>query len=233
MATNPRTLAERPPTLPPGDELERFAGYGVMGLPFASGHCLALRHFAASSIGPGYTSVWHRNPAGRWVMYTSSAPDTGCPRYFSRALSESRTATITVTWTGPASLQTTVDDTIDWSLTLTRSPATRAMSVAGSLLPAALWRNDHVLALMARVAGPLLGVGRVGLTGTAPNGQSFRANPRRLWAVDDSRATVDGIDLGAPGPLPDQARLGDFWLPQRGMFAIGEAYFTPVPAASG
>jgi len=35
----------------PGRE-ERFFGYGVMGLPFASEHVLALRRFTASSVGP-------------------------------------------------------------------------------------------------------------------------------------------------------------------------------------
>lgn len=34
---------------------ERFTGYGVMGVPFAGGHYLALRHIAESSIGPGFT----------------------------------------------------------------------------------------------------------------------------------------------------------------------------------
>ena len=228
MPSSPRTLAEQPPALPPGDDLERFAGYGVMGLPFASGHCLALRHFPASSIGPGYDSVWHRDPAGRWVMYTSGATQSGCPRYFGPALSESRTADITVTWTGPDEFHVTVDDTIVWSVVLARSPATRAMSAVGSLMPATLWRNQRVLALMSRVAGPLLGVGRVGLTGQTPNGQWFRANPRRLWVIQRSRATVDDVDLGPPGALSEQARLGEFWLPQRGMFVIGEAYFTPA-----
>lgn len=49
------------PGLQGGPE-ERFAGYGVMGLPSRSGHYLALRHFPASSIGPGYRAVWHRDP---------------------------------------------------------------------------------------------------------------------------------------------------------------------------
>jgi len=55
---------ERDPSLPngPGDA---FAGHGVIGLPFRSGHVLALRRFCASSLGPPYTSVWHRDPAGR------------------------------------------------------------------------------------------------------------------------------------------------------------------------
>jgi hypothetical protein len=38
--------------LPPENE-ERFFGYGVMGLPFASGHTLSLRRFPASSLGEG------------------------------------------------------------------------------------------------------------------------------------------------------------------------------------
>ena len=66
----PREIAERleqHAELPKGKE-EQFAGYAVMGLPFASGHVLGLRHFPASSLGPGYTSVWHRNPGGRWVF---------------------------------------------------------------------------------------------------------------------------------------------------------------------
>ena len=46
-------------------EGDRFSGYAVIGLPFQSGHILALRRFPASTIGPGYTSVWHRDPSGR------------------------------------------------------------------------------------------------------------------------------------------------------------------------
>ena len=55
----PRNMAEATvshPSLPPGRE-ERFSGYGVMGLPFRSGHVLGLRRFTASSIGSGYSSV--------------------------------------------------------------------------------------------------------------------------------------------------------------------------------
>ena len=39
-------------------------GYGLKGLPFASGHVLAMRRFPTSSIDPACTSVWHRDPAG-------------------------------------------------------------------------------------------------------------------------------------------------------------------------
>jgi hypothetical protein len=55
--------AQRNPVLWPGTD-ERFTGYGVMGLPFRSGHYLAMRHIPASSIGPEYRTVWHYAPDG-------------------------------------------------------------------------------------------------------------------------------------------------------------------------
>jgi hypothetical protein len=92
---------------------------------------------------------------------------------------------------------------------------------------------------MGPVAGVLLRAGRVGLSGEAPNGQHFRAAPRRLWSVVSSSARLAGTDLGRPGRLRHQDRLGDFWLPQRGVFAVGTASFDafdPVahrPASTG
>ena len=66
----------------PEGEGERFFGYAVIGLPFDSGHVLSLRRFPASSIGPGYTSVWHRDPEGRWTFYQDALPELACSRYF-------------------------------------------------------------------------------------------------------------------------------------------------------
>ena len=82
----------------PGGEEERFAGYAVMGVTFASGHVLALRHFPASSLGPGYTSVWHRDPAGRWVFCQDAPPEQGCSRYFGSALDGSLVGQIRIVW---------------------------------------------------------------------------------------------------------------------------------------
>jgi hypothetical protein len=55
-----------------------------------------------------------------------------------------------------------------------------------------------------------------------------------VWRVVGGRAELDGADLGALAPLREQTRLGDFWLPQRGLFFAGQARFTapvtePVP----
>ena len=68
---------ERHPELPPGAG-ERFYGYGVMGLPFESGHVLGLRRFSASPVGPGYRSVWHRDPRGRWTFYQDVDRELAC-----------------------------------------------------------------------------------------------------------------------------------------------------------
>ena len=66
--------AEQHADLGPGSD-ERFSGYGVMGLPFSSGHVLAMRRFPVTSVGPGYTSVWLRRPSGAWSIYADAPPE--------------------------------------------------------------------------------------------------------------------------------------------------------------
>jgi len=70
---------------------DRFSGYGVIGLPFSSGHVLALRCFEVSSLGTAYTSVWHRDPKGRWTFHQNVPPEQSCPRYFGAAITENTT----------------------------------------------------------------------------------------------------------------------------------------------
>jgi len=80
---------------------------------------------------------------------------------------------------------------------------------------------------MGQVAGWALGVGTVRLTGLTSNGQHFDANPLRIWYVTDSRAVVEGQELGPVGALSEQAHMADFYFPQRGIFAVGRVYVTP------
>jgi hypothetical protein len=103
---------------------------------------------------------------------------------------------------------------------------TRLFSRVGAALPARAWHSRPVLDVISRVAGIALRAGRVRLTGLAPNGQRFVANPLTIWVATDSRATVRGTDLGQMGPAPEQANLRDFAIPQRGMFVVGRAMFT-------
>ncbi len=218
--------------LPSGDQ-ERFAGYGVMGVPFTSGDLLAMRRFPASSLGEGYTSVWHRDPQGSWTIYTDVPPQLACPRYFGSAVTEAVVREIEIAWTGSRTFTISIEDDpgLRWHLTLAETPATRLMNAVGGMLPDALWRKEAVLKPMGKAAGLLLRAGRLGLTGQAPNRQRFIANPMLIWAIQSSTARMGNQDLGSVGPLPVQTRLGDFWIPQRGIFAIGRAFFEPLDPA--
>jgi hypothetical protein len=80
---------------------------------------------------------------------------------------------------------------------------------------------------MGAAAGLMFRAGHVSLFGRAPNGQAFIANPYALWVIAVTRAVIAGEDLGSPWPARPQAHLGDFWIPQRGIFALGRAFFDP------
>ena len=224
---NPRDLTaqiEQAPTLPGGDA-ERFRGYGVMALPFRSGHILGLRRFPASSIGPGYTSVWHRDPAGSWTFYTDVAPQLSCNRYFGAGVDAVHECPIALTWTGPERFAvTTGEGSLTWDVNLRLTSVARTLSAVCSRLPGWLWTQGPVLTAMGAVGGFALRAGNISLRGRTSNGQEFAANPLRIWTIPTSRAIVGGVDLGAVGPIPEQTRLGDFWLPQRGLFIIGQVY---------
>jgi hypothetical protein len=219
---------EESPQLPPGDD-ERLAGFGVMGLPFRSGHVLALRRWTAASIGAGYASIWHRDPRGRWTFYESTRRDLACSRYFGADVERGLVVPIELEWQDPYRLHvSTGDGSVDWTLEMRSTPMTWAMSILGAGLPLAAWRARPVLVAMGAVAGRALKVGRVNLTGRTSNGQHFDANPLRIWDVANSHATVDGTDLGLPGALSEQAHMADFYIPQRGIFSVGCVFVTPA-----
>lgn len=225
--------AERESTLPAGED-ERFTGYGVMGQPFSSGYLLALRRFPVTSLGPGYSAVWMRRPSGSWTMYTDVSAAVSCPRYFSSALESSSVHRIDIAWLDDHRFTVDIADDVGlhWEVSLAATPVTKAMSALASALPAKLWGSAAFLRIMGAVAGPTLQAGRIGLTGRVPNGQGFRANPKRMWFISASTATLRGEDLGTLGSLPVQTRLGDFWIPQRGIFMMGSSRFDAFDPAA-
>lgn len=216
------------PILPTGPD-ETVTGFGVMGLPFASGHYLAYRDFPAASFVPGaagYRSVWHRDPGGAWTFYATTPAEHSCARYFSSATSNGAVeCPIGLTWTGDYTLAITIPDILDWTVELQNTPSTRLMTAVATRLPDGVWTRTGALGAIGRVAGTVLGAGQVRLAGTMPNGQHFRIAPRRMWAVRASRAQLRGQDLGTVAPLPDQARLGDFRAPQRGLAVVAQGRF--------
>jgi hypothetical protein len=227
-----REPAEIVEDLEQGSELparseEQFFGYGVMGLPFRSGHVLGLRRFPASSIGPGYRSVWHRDPDGRWTFYQDQPAALACTRYFGSEVEDVREGPVQIEWTAPCHFRVRAEGgDLDWTVEVGSTPVTRVFSGLGSALPARAWRSGLLLRAMSRVAGGALRAGRVRLTGLAPNGQRFVANPLTIWVVTASKATVAGTDLGEMGGIPEQAHLRDFAIPQRGLFVVGRALFS-------
>src|SRR6476659_775516 len=124
----PREASSLAVDLPAGTD-ERVAGYGVIGLPFSSGHYLALRDFVASSFGPAYRAVWHRDPGGAWSIYSTNDAAESCPRYLSAALSRPTVVTpIDITWLDDFQLRVYIDDALDWTLEARPTLATRLMT---------------------------------------------------------------------------------------------------------
>jgi hypothetical protein len=214
---------EKSASLPNGKG-DRFSGYAVMGLPFRSGHVLALRRFPASSIGPGYTSVWHRNPAGNWTFYSTVAPERGCSRYFGREIQRNVVGPINIVWTGPAQFRVVIGDTLRWQVMLTQTPLSRLMNVVAGLVPEEWWQKRTMLKVMGQSARMTLGTGKMNLAGRTPNGYEFIANPQRLWLIDSSHAVINEEDAGPVGHLDQQAKLNEFLIPQRGIFVVVRAF---------
>ncbi len=217
------TAVTASPQLPAGND-ERFVGFGVMGLPFSSGHYLALRDFPATTFAPAYRSVWHRTPAGEWTFYASTPGPQSCARYFS-ATAEPVRCDIEVGWLTDWSLRISIPELLDWTVDMRTTPPAWLMSHIGARLPERAWTNRVCSASIGRLAGLMLRVGQARLSGTAPNGQRFMIAPTRVWAVAGSRAVLRGEDLGPVGPLSEQARLADFRPPQRGVFVVGHGHF--------
>ncbi|MBY0286137.1 MAG: hypothetical protein K2X52_03170 [Mycobacteriaceae bacterium] len=213
------------PVLPPGDD-ERFVGFGIMGLPFANGHYLAMRQIPATTFAPPYVSVWHRDPSCNWTFYATTPGQQSCARYFSSATpNEAVQCDIDVTWTGPQSVRFEIPGSLQWAVDLQSTRATRLMSKVSDRLSESGWTNPVMLRRLGRVARRTLDVGEVSLTGRAPNGQCYSMAPKQVWLVTDSRAVLHGRDLGPSGPLMRQARLGDFRMPQRGIGMVGSGHF--------
>jgi hypothetical protein len=217
-------ILERSAVLPqgPGD---RFTGYAILGVPFRSGDVLALRRFPVTSNGPGYTSIWHRNPGGEWTFYSDAGGDHGCARYFGPAVRDVVGTPIRIEWTGPRNVTIAADGgrLLSWRIALARTLSTNALNALTAVLPRRWLADARALQTLGRAAGLALGAGRLSLAGETPAGHRFLATPDVVWTVSASRAAIEGHDLGPTGPIDPQPALGDFHIPRRGIFAVGSA----------
>ena len=201
---------------------EHMAGYGLMGLTFDSGDVLAFRCFTASSIGPPYRSIWHRRPDGRWVIHTNVEPSRGCPRYFGPALDAYDVDDIEISWNGPAEISiAAARSRLHVAMRLAATPLTRLLGAASNAAPDAILQRRRA----GSVAGGILGAGSLSLAGTVPAGHQFLIRPRALWRVAAAAAVIEGRDAGPVVVMSQQAELGGFLIPRRGLFATGRVTF--------
>jgi len=216
----------------PDDPRERFSGWGVMGLTFTSGHVLALRRFVASSIGPAYTAVWHRDPAGDWTIYADQLPAWSGGRYFSNALAGTASTPILLDWTGGRTLHVSMPEAgFAWTLTAAPTWRTRLLSAVAARTPARFWDGVAFRRAGSAFAGRLLEAGDVRFAGRAPNGQRYLIALHRAWRIEAASASLGGESFGPPGPLDVQASLGDFLIPRSGVLATASAFFEPYDPA--
>lgn len=222
LAARAASLRERRGEAPwPGHEYVR--GWGVFGMPFDSGHVLALRVFPEGSFGPN-RALWHRDPEGRWsIYYDAPQPDVACPRYFGRACSTVAPARISVTWDGPRTLRVELDEPrLVWTLTARRSWVLGLLNPMMAAMPLASWRVPALVRLRERTAAAL-GMGDLALSGPMPSGHHGLLMPERMYFVDEARVVLGGADLGRPTRAASNPTIGDVALPARGVLAFGRA----------
>lgn len=200
---------------------EYVRGWGVFGLPFDSGHVLALRVFPENDFAP-YRTLWHRDPQGRWAIYVDGPRlDAACPRYYGAACDYTGFARIGLEWKTPTTLRVTMDrPSVDWTLTAHSGWLLDFLNAVSSRLPLAFWR-PRILVRAREVLGRALGMGGLQLAGVMPSGHVGTLMPQQMYFVDDASACVDGVDLGRPAHLRENPTIGAVPLPARGVLARG------------
>ena len=238
--SGPRRLAEamERDRVPPGGDGDRTAGYGVLGVSHGSGDVLAFRRATCTSFGPPFTSVWHRDPDGRWTFYVNVEPSRSCPRFYGSVLDRVVVTDIDLRWTGIDVVCLAVPDRrIGWSLRMRATPMTRVISGISSAVPGPLWALPGLSEGIGRAAGRLLGARGLRLGGRVPNGQRYRVEDVRVWRVEGSAAVVDGRELGPPIDGPPETGPGQedhmLPLPERGLFVAGRYVMREGPGAAG
>ncbi|CAN5652347.1 hypothetical protein BH23CHL2_BH23CHL2_30560 [soil metagenome] len=204
---------------------EHYHGYGVMVMPFSSGHLLGLRVFPDTDFGP-YRSVWHRTPGGDWSIFNDGhSLDTTCPRWWGPVLKHASLTGIDVTWTGPSVLRVTMEEPqLEWTMSISASLPLRAINKLSAKLPSWTWKVSPLVSARESMAKRLLGMGDLRFTFPAPNGSSATVMCEQIYFIESSEAILEGQSLGHPVRLPANPTIGDVALPTRPSFFVGKAY---------
>jgi hypothetical protein len=232
--TDPRTTVRRlRRTLSGGgtESAHHFTGYGLLSLVLDSGDVITFTRVVASSLGPPFTCVWHRDGAGRWRYHVNIVPSRTCLRYLASDACDIRVGDISLVWKSRLELSLYVRDArLHLGLRLDATAVTRALAAAAVLVPGPVWRREGALRVIGRGAGALLGAGALRLAGRSPTGHAYRRRLAGVWGVAAAAAVLDGRDLG---PMLDATRAvdaGGLLLPGRPLFAVSGSEFVAGPA---
>ena len=201
---------------------EYVKGWAVFALPFDSGHVLALRVLPEANLDP-YRSLWHRDPEGSWAIYVDAPRGCACTRYYGAACTLTRHTRIGVEWTGPTTVHVSLDQpSVDWTFTATSDWRFDLINAVNGRLPLDTWRSKVLLMARERAA-KALGLGDLQLSGLTPSGHIATLMPEQIYAINNSHAMFDGVDLGDPAHFRGNPRIGSMPLPSRGILAVGQA----------
>jgi len=204
---------------------EHYRGYGVMVLPFSSGHLLGLRVFPENDFAP-YQSVWHRTPAGDWSIYNDGPSlETTCPRWWGPALRYTELTSIELTWTGPNELRVEMErPRLVWTMSMTAPPLLRALNALSAEQPLWTWKPAPLLWIREWIAKQFLAMGDLHFSFVTPSGQQAIIMPEQIFFIDSSEEVLEGDDLGQPVRLDLNPTIGEVPLPKRPTFMIGQAH---------
>ena len=131
---------------------------------------------------------------------------------------------IDIEWVGPMSLQVTMrSPRLDWRVEAFETPLLRILNRISPHLPLWTWRSNSLLRAREAMAKSMLGMGEIRLRGLMPSGHVGTLMPERMYFIESSTATLDGVSLGRPTHLAHAPMIGGVTLPARGILAVGQA----------
>lgn len=208
---------------------EHYTGYGAPALAFRSGDVLAFHRVTASSAGPPFVELWHRDPDGRWTFHATVSPGRCIARHFTDPLTGVRSDDIEVRWTDDSALAVTARHArIRLALRLAGAPVASAASAMAAMVPQSVWSLPLAVRAASTLAGSSMMSGLLPVQGTTTAGDTFLIRPLRFWQVDGVACVLGGRDPGPLEPLTGTGP-GGLGLPRTPTFMAARLAFHPAP----
>ena len=185
----------------PWRDHEHVRGYGVFGLPLASGYTLALRVFWISDFG-SYTTVWCQDrPArgrsiitrrGRMLPVRGTTARGRAYRARGDRSSVAQRCRIVDLYRPAAT---------GMDVRMHAPPILRLLNGVSRRLPLWIWQHERLLKPREWIARELK-MGTLNLAGTMPSGHDGILMPQQVYFINHAHVTLDGRDLGNPVRVP-------------------------------